>query len=70
MSGECFLTREAVWRLTKRKQFAAQRRALDRLGIRYTAASDGEPLVRADYDLDDGRRRARNLGPRWDRISQ
>lgn len=56
-----------VRRLTGRYRFAAIRRELDRRGIRYTLGADGEPLVRADA-LDGTPQRARNSGPRWDRI--
>ena len=62
-----FLPRDAVERMTKRRRFKAMRRALDRLGIRYTPAADGEPLVREDA-LDGKRRTERNSGPRWERI--
>lgn len=62
-----FLTADEVYRLTKRQKFAAQRRALDELGIRYTQAVDGEPLVRPS-DLDGTAPKGRNRGPHWDRI--
>lgn len=54
---------ETVRRITKRKRYAAQRRRLDALGIRYLPAADGEPLVRPEA-LDGKPARARN-GPRW-----
>jgi hypothetical protein len=63
-----FLTREDVRRITKRTRYAAQRRALDALGYRYSLAADGEPLVR-ESDLDGGGKAARNSGPRWDRLN-
>lgn len=63
-----FLPAEAVARLTKRKRFGAQRRALDAMGIRYTPAADGEPLVR-QADLDGKPKPARNSGPRWHLMS-
>lgn len=59
-----FLTPDDVARLTGRKRFSAQRRALDALGIRYTRAATGEPLVRADA-LEGGRKRRE---PRFDRM--
>lgn len=62
-----WLTPADLYRMTKRRRYAAQRRALDRLGVPYTAAADGEPLVRTDT-LDAYRRPARNRGPRWERI--
>lgn len=62
-----FLPREAVCRLTGKKRFAAQRRALDRLRIAYRVADTGEPLVR-EVDLDGEPNKRRNGGPRWDRI--
>ena len=43
-----FLPRAEVERLTGRVRFAAMRKALDGLGIRYVRAATGEPLVRAD----------------------
>lgn len=63
-----FLTADDVARLTARKKFSAQRRKLDELGIRYTEAANGAPLVRP-ADLDASRAGARNRGPRWDKIA-
>jgi hypothetical protein len=63
-----FLSAGDLERLTGRSRFAAQRRALDRLGIRYTVAATGEPLVRV-VDLDGGSKAARNRGPRWERLN-
>jgi hypothetical protein len=40
-----WMTKEEIYRLTKRKKFTAQCKALDRLGIKYRRADDGEPLV-------------------------
>jgi hypothetical protein len=60
-----FLTAADVARLTKRTRFAAQRRALDRLRIRYRVAADGEPLVR-QADLDERPRHGRNHEPNWE----
>jgi hypothetical protein len=48
-------------------QPAAQRRALDRLGIRYIPARGGEPLVRPEW-LDATGKAAQRSGHRWDRI--
>lgn len=62
-----FLTAADLHRLTGRKRFTAQRRALDGLGIAYRVAATGEPLVRAE-SLDSAPKLARNGGPRWDRI--
>lgn len=62
-----FLTADDLQRLTGKKRFKAQRRALDRLRIPYRAAATGEPLVRA-ADLDGTPKSARNRGPRWDRL--
>ncbi len=62
-----FLTAAEVARLTKRQKYAAQRRALDALGIPYTQAADGEPLVR-ERDLDGGQEQGRNSGPNWERM--
>lgn len=65
-----FLTPAELERLTGgRKRFAAQRRALDRLSIRYITAANGEPLVRAS-DLDAKPRPAQRSGPRWHLIGQ
>ncbi len=63
-----FLSAADLFRLTKRVKPSAQRRALDRLGIRYTLAADGEPLVRVDW-LDGGSPPGRNSGPRWDLLN-
>jgi len=62
-----FLTDAEVVRLTGRRRYAAQRRALDSLGIRYVRAATGEPLVRP-ADLDAPKGKARNRGPKWERI--
>lgn len=64
-----FLTREDVARLTKRTRYTAQRRVLSRLGYQYDVAADGEPLVRTSA-LDAAPKKARNAGPRWDRIGE
>lgn len=64
-----FLDPAEVQRLTGRSRYAAQRRALDSLGIRYIRAATGEPLVR-EGDLDAGQAKARNRGPRWERIGE
>lgn len=63
-----FLPPADVVRLTGgRTRYSAQRRALDRMGIRYTVAANGEPLVRADA-LDAKPRAAQRSGPRWELI--
>lgn len=64
-----FLTRPDVIRLTGKARYTAQRRALDGMGIPYTRAATGEPLVR-DTALDAGAKVRRNGGFRWDRIGQ
>jgi hypothetical protein len=61
-----FLPQTDIVRLTKKVRFSAQRRALDRLGYRYTLAADGEPLVRTEA-LDG--KPAMIRAPRWDRIT-
>jgi hypothetical protein len=48
-------------------QPAAQRRELDRLGIRYIPARNGAPLVCREW-LDDYGRPAQRSAHRWDRI--
>jgi hypothetical protein len=48
-------------------RFKAQCRALDRLGIRYRLADNGEPLVRPE-DLDPKMKTATRKEPRWDRL--
>ena len=63
-----FVPRTDIVRLTGKKRFAAQRRALDELGIRYMTAATGEPLVREE-SLDGGRSPRRNRGIRWDRLN-
>ena len=62
-----FLAVDDVRRLTGKKRFAAQRRALEALGIRFRQAATGEPLVR-EADLDGGADKRRNRGPRWERL--
>jgi hypothetical protein len=63
-----FLAREDLRRLTGKVRFGAQRLALDRLGIRYTVAATGEPLVRLS-NLDGAKGSARNHQPRWDLLN-
>lgn len=64
-----FLTPDELERLTGgRKRFSAQRRALDRMGIRYITAANGEPLVKT-ADLDAKPRPAQRTGPRWHLIA-
>jgi Domain of unknown function (DUF4224) len=63
-----FLSAADLRRLTGRVRYSAQRRALDQLGIHYTKAATGEPLVRP-ADLDGSGTKARNSGPKWDRIA-
>lgn len=62
-----WLSREDVQRITKRKKFAAQRRRLDELGIRFRQAADGEPLVPEDA-VDGAQPKARNTA-RWHLIN-
>lgn len=64
-----YLPQDDIVRITKKVRFSAQRRALDRLGYKYTTAADGEPLVRADA-LDGKAGPARNRGPRWDLLNR
>jgi len=63
-----FLTPDELERLTGRRRFSAQRRALDLLRIPYVRAATGEPLVRPEA-LDDRQPAARNRGPRWERLN-
>lgn len=63
-----FLTPDELERLTGRRRFSAQRRALDVLRIPYVRAATGEPLVRQDA-LDGRAGSARNRGPRWERLN-
>lgn len=63
-----FLSRADVERITGKVKFSAMRRVLDALGIRYTLAGTGEPLVRSDA-LDATPKAARNRGPNWSRLN-
>lgn len=63
-----FLTRADVERITGKVKFSAMRRVLQALGIRYTLAGTGEPLVRQDW-LDATTKDARNRGPNWERLN-
>ena len=63
-----FLDAAELKRLTGKVRYTAQRRALDALGVRYTKAATGEPLVR-QADLDGKAAAARNRGPRWDLLN-
>ncbi|WP_082806182.1 DUF4224 domain-containing protein [Marichromatium gracile] len=40
-----FLSEEDIKRMTKRVRPSAQRRALDRMGVRYLTRPDGRPIV-------------------------
>lgn len=64
-----FLTAEELYRVTRKRRYSAQRRALDRLGVRFVPAANGEPLVQSDALDAAGKpaHRARS-GHRWDRI--
>lgn len=62
-----FLTTEDVRRLTGKTRYTAQRRALTLLGIRFTVAATGEPLVRQEA-LDGSPAKSRNT-PRWHLIN-
>lgn len=64
-----FLSADELRRLTGKRRYTAQRRALDRLGISYVSAATGEPLVRPDA-VDGVSAPRRYNGPRWDRIAQ
>jgi hypothetical protein len=65
MADSIFIPREDVERLTGRKKFTAQRRALDRLGIRYVKAADGEPLVRVETLDPSPPKERRRTEPNW-----
>lgn len=64
-----FLSTADLQRLTGKKRFTAQAKALEGLGIRYQLSGKGEPLVRIDQ-LDGTPKVARNQGPRWDRLNE
>ena len=64
-----FLAAADLKRLTGKVRYSAQRRALDALGVRYTKAATGEPLVLIEA-LDAPQMKARNSAPHWDRIGQ
>ena len=64
---ELFLGPQEVHRLTGKRRFSAQRRALDALKIPYTQAATGEPLVKAE-SLDAKPKAGQRRGHRWDRI--
>lgn len=61
-----FLTPDDVQRLTGKKRFSAQRRVLDGLGVPYTTAVTGEPLV-AETAITEGKGKKRT--PRWDLVN-
>lgn len=62
-----FLSAADVQRLTGKIRFSAQQRALERLGIPFTIAATGEPMVRETaLDAKPGQKQSR--GHRWDRI--
>lgn len=62
-----FLLPADLFRITGKRRYKAQCRALDGLGIRYRTAANGEPLVRPEA-LDGDRPKARNE-PRWHRLN-
>jgi Domain of unknown function (DUF4224) len=63
-----YVSPDDIFRITKRRRYRAQRAQLDRLGIRYRNAANGEPLV-LESDLDPSTRKTANVGPRWDLMS-
>lgn len=62
-----WLSKEDVFRLTGRRRFTAQRARLKQLQVPFVEAASGEPLVAADA-VDGKGAKARNTGPRWDRL--
>lgn len=62
-----FVSPDELYRMTGRRRYSAQRKALDSLGIRYIVAKSGEPLVRTS-DLDAAGKPKQSRGHRWDRI--
>lgn len=44
-----WLPNDGVVRITKKKRFKAQKRRLSEMGIRFTEAYDGEPLVPVNF---------------------
>ena len=62
-----FLTPDDLHRLTGKRRYSAQRRALTALRIPFVEAATGEPLVRADA-LDGAGKPRQGRGHRWDRI--
>ena len=65
-----WLSPEEVERITRKKRWTAQCRALREAGIpfrRAGAKGDGEPLVRTE-DVDADGKPAQRRGHRWDRI--
>ncbi len=60
---------DVIQRLTKRRYKPAQRRALERMGIPFTRADDGEPLVLwANIPGHTNRERTQHERPRFDLI--
>lgn len=62
-----FLTAADIERLTEKKRFTAQCRALDRMKISYTRSASGAPLVRSDT-LDSKRAKPPKWEPDWQKI--
>lgn len=66
-----WLTPAEVYRVTKKKRWKAQIRALERRGYKkgeqYIVADDGEPLVFV-HRLEASAKSASRRGHRWDRI--
>lgn len=65
-----YLSPDEVVRLTRKKRWSAQCKALEVMGIRFRRAGakqDGEPLVRSDAVDSTGKPRHR-AEHRWDRI--
>lgn len=64
-----FLTADELHRLTGKRRYKAQCRMLVVLGVRFTKAASGEPIVRVDAVDEAGKPAHRRAsGPRWDRI--
>lgn len=65
-----WLSQEEIADLTSRVKPAAQRRALDRMGIGYRVRPDGRPLVLVEQIQPDARRRPVGGEPNWDALDR
>jgi hypothetical protein len=64
-----FLTDEEVRRLTGKKRFRAQVKALTSMGVAFQVRPDGKPIVREDYAASISEEKKRHAKPNFEALS-